>query len=70
MLAITSTTAYKVCIIKSGSSCSNSCSNSNLILNPSGNKCQSGSGCGSDKVAFMPENICIDAIHVMKIIIL
>ena len=59
MLAITSTSAYKVCIIKSGNSCSDSCSNNNLILDPNGNKSQN--GCDSEQIAFMPENICIDA---------
>ena len=58
MLAITSTSAYKVCIIKSGDSCSDSCSSGNLILDPSGNKCQN--GCDSGKIEFVPEGICID----------
>ena len=40
MLAITSTSAYKICIIKSGSSCSDSCSSGNLILDPDGNECR------------------------------
>ena len=59
MLAITSTSAYKVYLIKSGNSCSDSCSNNNLILDPNGNKSQN--GCDSEQIAFMPENICIDA---------
>ena len=59
MLALTSTTAYKVCIIKSGDSCIEACSGSgnNLILDSKGNKCQS--GCDSGKVKLMPEGICI-----------
>ena len=57
ILAITSTSAYKVCIIKSGSSCSDSCSSGNLILDAGGNKCQS--GCDSGKIKFMPEEICM-----------
>ena len=55
MLAITPTSAYKICIIKSGTSCLNSCEN--LMLNPEGNKCQS--GCDSNQVKLMPEGICI-----------
>ena len=60
MLAITSTSAYKICIIKSGSSCIESCSSSNLVLGTCGNICQSGNDCSSGKIKFMPENICID----------
>jgi hypothetical protein len=36
MLAITSTAAYKICIIKSGGACTDSCSN--LLLDTGGNK--------------------------------
>jgi len=55
MLAITPTSAYKICIIKSDNACLNSCEN--LMLNPEGNKCQS--GCDSNQVKLMPEGICI-----------
>ena len=41
MLAITQNSAYKICIIKDGSSCSASCSSNNLLLDSDGNKCQS-----------------------------
>ena len=57
IIAITSTSAYEVCIIKSGNSCLESCSSGNLILDPDGNKCQS--GCDSGKIKFMPEEICM-----------
>ena len=58
ILAITSTSAYKVCMIKTGSSCSDSCSGGSLTLDPDGNKCQN--GCDSGKVKLMPEGICIN----------
>ena len=59
ILAITKTGAYKLCIIKSGDSCSDPCSNNDeLILDPDGNKCQS--DCDSGKIKMMPEGICIN----------
>ena len=59
MLAITSDSAYKICIIKnSDNTCSSSCSNS-LILDPVGNKCST--GCDEGKIKLMPEEICIDS---------
>ena len=58
ILAITETSAYKVCIIKSGDSCLESCSSGNLILDPEGNKCQS--DCDNGKIQLMPEGICIN----------
>ena len=61
MLAITKTSAYKVCIIKSGDSCSESCSDgNNLILDPEGNKCGTQSECANGKVQLMPEGTCIN----------
>ena len=58
MLAITKTSAYKVCIIKSDSNCIQSCLSGNLILNTEGNKCQI--FCDSGQVQLMPEGICIN----------
>ena len=58
MLAITASSAYKLCIIKSGSNCLETCSSGNLILDPTGNKCQT--SCGEKKIKLMPEEICID----------
>ena len=55
MLAITSTSAYKICIIKSNNSCLTPCSN--LLLDPDSNKCQT--GCDTEKIKLMPEEICI-----------
>ena len=55
MLAITSNSAYKLCIVKSGGSC-NSCDN--LILDPDGNSC--GSQCSTGKILLVPEGICIE----------
>ena len=58
MLAITGTSAYKLCIIKSGINCLETCSSGNLILEPTGNKCQT--NCDSGKIKLMPEEICIN----------
>ena len=57
MLAITSDSAYKICIIKDGSSCSASCSSNNLLLDSDGNKCQN--DCDDGKIKLMPESICV-----------
>ena len=57
MLAISTTSAYKICILKNGDSCMSSCSSGNLILDPDGNKCQN--SCDSSKIILMPENISI-----------
>jgi len=55
MLAITSTSSYKLCIVKDGSSCNNTCSN--IALDPEANKCQT--LCDDGKIKLMPEGICI-----------
>ena len=55
MLAITSTSAYKICIYKNDNSCT-SCNN--LLLDSDGNKCQS--DCDPGKIKLMPEGICIN----------
>ena len=49
MLAITKTSAYKICIIKSGNNCIDVCTSGNLILNTEGNKCQSDCDSGQIK---------------------
>ena len=55
MLAITSNSAYKLCIVKSGESCLDSCTM--LSRDPDGNKCQN--VCENNKIKLMPEEICI-----------
>ena len=55
MLAITPTSAYKICVVKSGSSCTSICSD--LLLDTDGNKC--GNSCGVGKVKMMPEGVCV-----------
>ena len=55
MLAITSTSSYKLCIVKDGSSCNNTCST--IALDPEANKCQA--SCDDGKIKLMPEGICI-----------
>ena len=54
ILAISSSNAYKICIIKDG----DSCSSGNLILDANGNKCQN--DCDNGKIKLMPEGICIN----------
>ena len=58
IIAITPTSAYKICIIKDGNSCLKSCFSNDLILDIEGNKCQS--GCDNGKIMLMPEGICIN----------
>ena len=57
MLAITQNSAYKICIIKGDSSCSDTCESNNLLLDSDGNKCQN--DCDDGKIKLMPERICI-----------
>ena len=58
MLAISNTSAYKICIIKNGDLCLNSCSSGNLILDINGNKCLSDDDNG--QIILMPDNIYIN----------
>ena len=61
MLAITSSSAYKICIVKpdSGNTCLSSCSGSNLKRDPSaGNVCSE--ECLNGKIRLMPDDICIE----------
>ena len=60
MLAITPNSAYKICIIKNGSSCLETCSNGNLILDTDGNKCETSSECDEGKIKLIPNDICIN----------
>ena len=61
MLAITSTSMYRVCFAKSSSGdyCENIGSETctNIILDPERNKCQD--ACDEDKIQLMPEGFCI-----------
>ena len=56
MLAVTETSAYKICILKSSGSCNNACST--LLRDPEANIC--GTTCTGDKIKLMPDNICIE----------
>ena len=58
MLAITSTTAYKICTYKNGTDCTDTCSNSEYLLDIEGNKC--GSSCPEGKYLFKPSGVCIN----------
>ena len=62
ILAINDVSAYKICVIKSSNngvdSCTDSCDGTNLLLDPSGNKCQS--YCDTGKIKMMPEGICME----------
>ena len=58
ILAITSTSVYKLCILKNDDSCIDTCYSNNLILDTHGNKCQS--VCDDGKIKLMPEGICIE----------
>ena len=57
MLALTQTSAYKICINKADNSCASPCSN--LVLENDGNKCQS--GCSSGKIQLIPSGYCISS---------
>ena len=57
ILAISSTTLYRICVYKDCDSCSDTpCSN--LMLDPDGNKCQD--HCENEKIKAIPEGICIN----------
>ena len=58
MIAITSTSIYKVCTVKEDNDCADTSSCANIMLDPTGNKCQS--GCDTGKILTVPEGICID----------
>ena len=56
MLAVTATSAYKICIIKSGESCNNDCTT--ISRDPDANTCDT--GCTGEKIKLMPDDICIE----------
>ena len=58
MLAITSTTAYEICVIKENGFCidPSECSDENYILDIEGNKCAN--SCDGGKIFLIRENIC------------
>ena len=58
MLAITSTSAYLICITKSGNSCIKTCPYDKLIIEKEGNACID--YCDPDKIKLIPEGICIN----------
>ena len=61
MLAITSSTAYEVCVNKKDGVCvdSSACTGTNFILDIDGNKCAN--LCDNEKIIFVIENICINS---------
>ena len=63
MLAITSESAYRICLIPDSEdedNCLESCpDNSYLILDIDGNKCSSSTVCGDGKYTLLPEGVCI-----------
>ena len=63
MLAITSTTAYEICVIKQGGVCIDSygCTTTsyNYIVDFEGNKCAN--SCDSGKIYLLRENMCSDS---------
>ena len=66
MLAITSTTAYEICVIKEDGSCKDSygCTGENYnkyYLDTEGNKCGTSTSCGDGKIYLLREEICSDS---------
>ena len=58
ILLLTQNSAYQLCIIKSGNTCINTCSNPDkLILDIEGNRCSD--NCEPNQIKLMPEEICI-----------
>ena len=69
MLAITKTSAYKICIIPdSNNNCLEKCSSGNLVLDVDGNYCSE--SCKGSKYILLPEKVCISncnsTIYVLK----
>ena len=60
MLALTSNSLYKICVVKVNNNFSDAYSTScpNVILDQEGNKCQA--QCDEGKIKMMPEGICIN----------
>ena len=66
MLAITSTTAYEICVIKEDGSCKDSygCTGENYnkyYLDTEGNKCGTSTSCGDGKIYLLREEMCSDS---------
>ena len=66
MLAITSESAYRICLIQDSSNadnCLESCpdDSNNLILDIDGNKCSSSTACEDGKYTLLPEGVCISS---------
>ena len=57
MLAITSNSAYKLCIIKKDNKCMDSCGSDEFIINQEGNKCYH--HCSNNEVRLIPDDECI-----------
>ena len=66
MLAITSTTAYRICAFNDGDKCIDNCT-VGYILDTSGNKC--GTSCNLNKIKLMPHEVCIDLCNTTMYII-
>ena len=72
MLAITSSTAYEICVIKHNGTCIDSynCieSNYNYLADPEGNKCAT--SCEDGKILLLRENMCSDTCDENKFILI
>ena len=61
MLAITSSTAYEICLYKdSQGNCVEKCDNNNYILDSDGNICSYDKTCSDGKLMLVPNEICIE----------
>ena len=58
MLAITKSTAYKICAYNDNNDCTYECASSSYLLNVDGNTC--GSSCPNGKYLFSPSGVCIN----------
>ena len=60
MLAITPTSAYKICFYKNNGECAEECSEG-YKYDVDGNTCNSSSDCDDNKITLIPSGICIDS---------
>ena len=60
MLAITPTSAYKICFYKNNGECVEECTNG-YKYDVDGNNCSDSSECSADKITMIPSGICIDS---------
>ena len=58
MLAITKSTAYKICAYNDNNDCTYECASSSYLLNVDGNTCDS--SCPTGKYLFSPSGVCIN----------